>query len=272
MQQDNELMEDLTDAERAELQPAEKPEATAPPAADNSAADEANAKAAETLAEANRVLEQARVLREQAAAAANPPPPARDFAGELAALKDEYENGELDVDEYVAKRDVVRDALRAHEASAAEAAAREASTLQAQQQAWETEYRDFMQQEAHLQLHKPTLKALFDSAAVAGVQSGLGYKEALTAARDQIYADLGITLPNVELAVAQRAPKDRPRPTLGDLPAASSALDQSFVERLSGMDIEDLEERLAGMSQAQRDQFLAAQPGGLRDNPRGRQY
>ncbi len=59
------------------------------------------------------MLEQARVLREQAAAAANPPPPARDFAGELAALEDEYENGELDVDEYVAKRDVVRDALRA---------------------------------------------------------------------------------------------------------------------------------------------------------------
>lgn len=273
MPRDEHFDGDLTDAEREELedQQAGKP-AAQPAAVDGDAGAEAAARAAETLAEANRVLEQARQLSQQAELRANPPPPPRDFDKELGGLKDAYDNGELDIDEYVAQRDSVRDAQRdAQRAAESEAEAAAQAQQQAQQQ-WQVEYTEFMQSEAHAKLHGQAVKKMFDELAVAGVRDGKSYQNALIDARDQVYRELGFTLPNVDTAVAARATKDRPGPTLGDLPAAGGTLDSSFVERLASLDIEDLEERIAGMSTTQREQFLSAQPGGLRDNPRGRSF
>jgi len=67
----------------------------------------------EIVAERKAAEEEARKLREQLAVKAEPEKPAvkvRDFDAELKALKDQYKAGDLDMDEYLEKREEVTDA------------------------------------------------------------------------------------------------------------------------------------------------------------------
>jgi hypothetical protein len=220
-------------------------------------------------------MQQAQAAQQQAVAAQQEPAPApRDFNAELSALEARYDDGEIELKEFLRERDAVREAQLDARIAAQQAAAHAQQT----ERSWAEAYIGFFQgadAEANARLASPALKPGFDAIAVQLVQQGKSFDEALTEARRQVFEQVGIPLPGsrsadeaIAKAAQQRQPATRPGPGLGDMPAAAS-LATGAAQELDNLPIEDLEMRIARMSPTELDAYLASSEGGLRDNPRG---
>lgn len=289
--------DDLSDAERAAIEgtndigteaataaAAVAPAAAAPAPAqgDDGAASELR-EAANALTASAQAMQQihAAMSQQQAQAAAEPatpPPAARDFNAELAALEARYDDGELDMKEFMRERDAVREAQLEARMEAKLQAQQSAAQAQALEQSWASAYTGFFSgadAQVNARLATDALKPGFDALAVRLIAEGKTFDQALTEARRQVFEQIGIPLPTatsgedaVAKATAARQPAARPGPGLGDMPAAAS-LATGAAQELDNLPIEELEARIARMSPAEQEAYLASADGGLRDNPRG---
>lgn len=278
--------DDLSDAERAAIEegtdtgaePAQAPPAPAAtpapaPAEEDTATSELR-EAAHALTAAAQAMQQAQAAQQQPAAAQEPAPAPRDFEAELAALEAKYDDGEIEMKEFLRSRDAVREA----QMEAKLDARRAAEHAQQLEQSWAQAYMGFFQgpeAEVNARLASGVLKTGFDAIAVELVAQGKSFNEALTEARRQVFEQVGIPLPGsksaddaIAKATQQRQPANRPGPGLGDMPAAAS-LATGAAQELDNLKIEDLEMRIARMNPTELDAYLASAEGGLRDNPRG---
>ncbi len=279
--------DDLSDAERAAIEgntdtgaapapaPAPTPEPTPTPTpADDSATHELR-EAASALTAAAQALQQsqAQTAAQQQPAAQETAAAPRDFNAELVELETRYDDGQLDMKEFLRARD---------EVNRAQVAAEMAQQLSAQQQQqahqdWASAYVGFFsgaEAEANARLATDALKPGFDALAVRLVAEGKGYHEALTEARRVVFEQVGIPLPGavsrddaVAKALKDRQPGTRPGPSLGDLPTAAG-MATGAAEQLDSLPIEEMEARIARMSPTELEEFLASAEGGLRDYPR----
>lgn len=285
--------DDLSDAERAAIESetdtgaeAQPPAAAAPAPAAEPAREEPEDSATTELREAAHALTAAaEAMRQSQAQAASEPPPAaepppapRDFNAELAALEAKYDDGELDMKEFLRERDVLREAQIEARMEAKLQAQQSAAQAQQLEQSWASAYGAFFSgpdAEVNARLATDALKPGFDAIAVQLIAQGKSFDEALTEARKQVFTQIGIPLPSaasaedaIAKATSARQPAARPGPGLGDMPAAAS-LATGAAQELDNLGIEELENRIARMSPAELDAYLASSEGGLRDNPRG---
>ena len=280
--------EDMTAEERAVIEGSndegEAPRATAPPTEDADPAPAAPSgndeaadirEAAQAMREAAEAIKAASPKQEQAPPADDPAPPAaRDYNAELNTLRQRYEDGELEQAEYLDLRDEVRDARLRDQIRQEQVQ----SEQERAQERWAQAYTTFASDEANQRLMTGVLKPGFDQLALQNIQSGMDYEAALAAARDTIFDQLGLAKPGakeradkVADAVAQRAPKERPGPTLRDAPAADRDRGTNPNDDWDSLPIEELEKRLATASPERIEAYLADAPGGLRDNPKYRE-
>lgn len=281
----------IVDAAKAEDQAAKDAQAAAdaPVVADEPAPEPqpdpvaealaANAAEMRALREQIAAQEAARVAAEEAAAAANAPAP-RDYDAELAALTKKYEDDDdFTLEELrAAERAIVRDQAKAE--AAAELAAlteQQQSELAAAQEAaenarWESAKTTFFNDPGNAALIADPIKAAgFNAALSMAAQEGIAdYTEMLTKAREKVTG-----VPAVDTAAKLReAAFNRDKDanavaptTLRDVPNTSNPGDNPGAS-LDNLDISTLEDKLAQMSDADRDRYLAGAPGGLQDNPR----
>lgn len=279
--------DDLSDAERAAIEDendtgtaaAAQTVAEAPPAAQTPPAPEQDTSANELREAAHALTAAAQAMQAQARPAepaqqqAEAPAP-RNFEAELAALNVQYDDGELDVKDLIAKRDQIRDAQIEQRLMHQRVEQQQAQAQAAFASAY-TEFFGGAESIINARLGTDAIKPGFDALTVQLIQQGHAYKDALVEARKQVFEQIGIPLPtstNAQQAIADataaRAPKDRPGPTLADMPAAASLATGATAE-LDNLPIEQLEARIAAMNPQALEEYLASSEGGLRDNPRG---
>lgn len=270
--------------------PTPDPAAAAPAAANNDALMEQVSKATEAAtraAEAANELRQHQLAREQqaaaeaAAAAAAEAEKEPDWAAQQAELKEKLESGEITDDEYERERERIYDAKGDWKA---EQAARKATTelLDRRQQeeadrAWNTATAAFTADPANAaMLADPIRAAAFNAAVQLEAAKGFtSYADLLTRARDSLGVLGGVIQPANGADAIEKAKRERAAaaggnaPHLHRAPAAGEAIDRdNRFAHLDALDIDDLENAVSRMSEADLDAFLETAPGGLRDNPR----
>ncbi len=263
---------------------------------------QAEADAAKAQADADAA---AAAAKEQPASAAPAPTPFvpqyqvenRDFDAELAdvqakllALKTEYKAGNIDDDAYEAQFEALQDTrstLRVEQSSAKLTAE---LNQQNQDQQWAYLNKQFLSLPENAQIGanpilfsawETAMQVVVNEAAKAGtqltdwdlmaqarqklVEGGMLGSAAARAAPDA--APAAPVVPVVPEKPDRRAPlKDVPA-TLSTTPAAADALARPAAEHLADEDsIEDLEEKLASMSESARDRVLSQVPGGFVDD------
>lgn len=283
--------DNLTDEERQALAdtapPADDPPADpAPPAADPepeaappAAEDRLGAAADKLAAAADALATRAAPEPEPAPAAASEPEPApRDFDAELKGLQQQYDDGDLTLDEFIAKRDSVRDDRTASVVDAriaAENAKRQQEAADAaaanEKARWTQATTEFFKDPAHASLVDNPIKTAAFQAAIqeAGKQVPAGdFAAVLAKARELV----GGAAPADETRATREAKFQRQQqtpdapPSLRDVPNASSH--ETPGAALDAMAIDALEDVVAAMDPAARDRWLASAPGGLGDNAR----
>ena len=314
----NDDADDFTAAERAELdadtaaggaptgeQPAAAAPAAAAPAAadapaagaaaDTAAQDDATARAFQQLAEHQAATSQAlaevtKRLNPDPAPAAEPtpeaPPQEPNWDAEKAALKQKFDDGDIDDDQYEREREnlVERRAEWRADARVREGFARmeqeqqqrAAQTLEKQ---WNDSLASFMADEGNASfLGDHTRAAAFNAvlATVAQEKPDVGYPAMLAAAMNRTRTAFGMAVPNPQAdkdkiaeAVKNRQQTQTP-PDLSRAPQAGAAdMGEDKFAHLDGLDADALENALARMPESEIEDFLASAPGGLLDNPRG---
>lgn len=212
------------------------------------------------------------------------PEPPQDFAAERAKLKTAYDNGEIDQDEYLDKRDAITVAegayqgrLAAWETQVANAQetikANAEAAFTAEAQAWEKRNADFMAN---------PLRADMMQQAIAAVDKQTGYKlspaELFKKAEEVAFQAANYTPPAATPAptpsgktveeIAREALAGR-KPSAADTPATlrtapqAAGLDpnNAAYDTLDRLPISDLEDTLARMTPEQAAKFLADTPG-----------
>lgn len=207
-----------------------------------------------------------------------PADPARDFEAELKALKEEYEEGRLDMDEYLGKRDDIRDERSDARLEARLAAEREQQTAEqarlsqeATQQRWKDATTEFFADPTNAALVDNPIKTGAFQAAIqeAGKQVPQGDFNAVLAKARELVGGAPVSDVDVKLRDAKHQRikgEPEPAPTLRDVPNAASH--ETPGAMLDGMEISDLEDKVMQMTPEARDRWLATAPGGLGDNPR----
>lgn len=276
-------------ADKAEAQAAEEakraaevpPPTPEPEPAPDPIAEALAANAAETRALRERLeaQEAQRIADAEAAAAANAPPP-RDFEAERTALAkrfDEDDDFTLD-DRLAAEREIASaEAKQAAakefaEAQAAQRAQAEAAQAAAEDAKWEAAKARFFADPGNAALVDGRIKtagflAALEEAAAEGVTD---YDQVLVKAREKV---TGVPAVDTDKAVREAAfnrtkEANAVAPnTLRDVPNTSNPGDSPGAS-LDNLDISDLEDKLAAMTDADRERYLASAPGGLQDNPR----
>lgn len=268
-------------------QPQPDPEPEPEPEAQPSAADEAAAKLAEAASKLATVADtlttaqqQAAAQAQQAQAAAAEEAAARDFEKELAELDQQFEDGDLTQAEYQrrqraiiteqARAAALEDLRREREREAAEAAKR---VEQAAQEQWARATERFFSDPGNAKLVEDPIRQAAFSAAVnlvfAEHNGQIGYDEVLVKARERI---TGVPAVDAQKAIREAAfqrqqQAGEPPVTLRDVPGAANP-DTDPGASLDNLPIDQLEDALARMNEADRQKYLAGAPGGLRDNPR----
>jgi hypothetical protein len=205
----------------------------------------------------------------------------RDYAAELAAAKQAYEDGDLTQDAYDAQRDDIIEARLEAKVEAkltaqreADAAERAKQTEQQAEQAWQAAQGKFFADPGNAKLVEGNIaKAGFGAAvqeAFAEHGNTKSYDELLVIAREKITGVAAID-PNkaIKDAEAKRQLEARTTPaqTLREVPNSGDN-DSTPGSALDNLGISELEDALFQMSSAERARYLADAPGGLRDNPR----
>jgi hypothetical protein len=279
--------EDLTVAERAELEQQEETQQSAP------AQFQPPAAAAEPRDDDREVLLAATQAATQAAQAAtealrrqqqpvqteptpDPTPAQRDFNAEFAALKESYNAGNIDRDEYFEQRLTLE-----QQRSEALVEQRVAERLQqreqqASQQSWEQTYAGFLGQAENAKLTGPALNAAFNTAIQTLYQQdpAISHSELLAKARDQVFTEIGIPVPSaaetadkIAKAVSGRRAADPPPMDTGRIPQAGALTPSAQDAQLDDLPADQLEDWLA-RNPSKAEAYLEGAPGGLRDYPR----
>lgn len=239
------------------------------------------ANAAETRALRERIEADAAARAAEAAAlaAANAPPP-RDYDAELTAIAKKFEDDDdfTVEDRLAAERAIVRAQAKAEaEAELAtklaeqseQAAAAQASAEDAK---WAAAQAKFFADPGNAALVDGRIKtagfvAAIEEAAAEGITD---YDQILIKAREKITGTPAVDTDKAlrEAAFNRTKEANAVAPsTLRDVPNTSNPGDNPGAA-LDNLDISNLEDALAKMSDADRDRFLAGAPGGLQDNPR----
>jgi len=257
--------------------PAPEPAAAAAPIDDASArlVEAASRMAAAADAIAARAAEPA-----APAAPATPEPQPRDFNAELAALDQRFDDGDIDEAERRSEeRRILREQAQADaraEVERANAEARQRAEAQAAQDAeaaWDSAQTAFFADAGNAALVADPIKAAAFKAAVdvvfAEKQGAITYPDLLVEARTRVTGVAPVAKDNaVRNATHERlAAQDPGARSLRDIPAAGSN-DSAPGASLDHLPIDQLEDTLARMSDADRAAYLANAPGGLADNPR----
>ena len=278
------------DAESAEAQAAKDAEAKAAADAEAAAAaakpdpvaEALAAQAAETraLREKLEAQEAAAAAEKAAREAANAPAP-RDYAAEREALWQEFEDDDSGL--------TMAEALkRDREITAAEATAQTEAAVQkmlAEQQAsaaaasqaaedakWDAAQAKFFADPGNAALVATRIGvAAFREAVNEAAEEGVtDYDQILVKAREKVTGvpavDTAKAIKEAEFNRNKEANAVAPT-TLRDVPNTSNPGDNPGAS-LDNLDISQLEDALAKMSDADRDRYLANAPGGLQDNPR----
>lgn len=266
---------DMTDAERAALNPQDP----APPAPGNGTptpsdpptSDDPPAPAPDSLPEPPAPFIPATTA-----------PPPRDYASELSTVKQDLiglrqklNAGEIDDEQYFEQFETLSERKaqltidqRLHEDRVAQAAA-------TSEQAWNYMVDRFIDIPENAALRNPIVTAaweaamqeVFAEASQAGRQ--LSDWQLMQEGRAKLAAQ-GLIQPAAPAPAAAPAPSAPPprNPPMGNVPqqlsAAPSAADpgpRASAEALAGMDVEELESRLASLSDAARDELLRGTPG-----------
>lgn len=223
---------------------------------------------------------------------------ARDFAAErqaidqkyseqLATLKKQYqEDGLIDDDKYEAERERLIDA-RATEREALNVdrvkwETRAELTEEFAQHTWQQNVRTFLAAPENAilsrspeiqQLWQATMQRAVDESAVAGTPLKTD-AAIMEAGRNLLFQQLGLSAPASPPPVPPpadpkppaRVPKlDNLPPSIGALPGAAPNGAAMTGDELTGLDINDLERQMAGMSDAQLEALLRATPGAFVD-------
>lgn len=292
--------EDLTEAERAELEASdqEAQQAAADAEAAKAAAEQqqagtddddddddrgqdddravliATAKAATDAA--NAATEALRRQQQPPKPEPEPQPAARDFAAEEAALRQKYEDGEIDRDEFYDARLTLE-----RERSESLVETRVAERLQERdqqtvQQKWEGAYSAFLQDQANARLTGRALNAAFNTAIQEIFQQdpSITHDALLAKARDQVYTEIGVPVPSaqetrekIDNAVKGRRADEPPPMDTGRIPQAGSITPNAQDAQLDDLPADQLEDWLA-RNPSKAEEYLAGAPGGLRDHPR----
>lgn len=291
-----------TETKEAEQPPAvEDPDAAT--AARIEAAEDATARAmasiSETQAQTAAILADIAAAKSPTAApaAVDPETPAvpvePDWDAERKALRAKYDEGELDDDAYEQERENLierkaewkadqRASQIVEQRLQAEANAQSQRWQEARDQEWDAALKSFMDDKANAPILTNS-----DRNDVLNVMLQKVSNENPTAPFDAMFAEAAartrklLNLPGAEpdqgkqqqaavaKAVAARQPTSAP-PDMSRAPQAGMGNDRGdeFAD-LDNMDVDDLENRLARMSEADVLRYLETAPGGLLDNPRG---
>lgn len=210
-----------------------------------------------------------------------------DVNQQLAQLKAQYKGGDSDMTDeaYEAEFERLQDLKGDIRAAASTAALRQEFNQQSQDASWAWQQRHFLAATENAQLVSNRLlfgaweRAMQDAVDDAAQQGQtLTDWEVMQQGRQRL-VDAGLmagaaasAAPPPQTAAATAPPKpDRTPPlkdvppTLSGVPSAADIGSRSSAEELSTSDIEDLETRLAGMSDAQREALLRGVPGGFLD-------
>lgn len=262
--------------------PAGKEEPATPSPAD-SAADKLAA-AADRMSQAADAMAARSAQPTEPAAPAEEAPAPRDFDAELKALKQKYEDGDIeDQEEYEAQRDAIRDERTAarvladvqkqQEAAAAQAAKEAADAADA---AWAEDTKAFFADPGNAALIDDEVKQAAFNAAVAveyrNAKGQIDNQTLLAKARERITGVAPTAQENAdkirkETFEREKNAREAPATTLRDAPAAGGEGEQAGTA-LDNLPTSELEDALMGMTPEARDRFLENAPGGLRDNPR----
>lgn len=243
------------------------PAAATPPAEPAPAAEPTPAPAAETGPPPGTVFPQIAVGE------------ARDFDKELGDLKAKYRADEIDDDEYEDQRASIILAR-------AKAEVRAEMSGEFQQQSWENTVQVFLSQpENALLLRDEHMKALWQSSINAAAQTAANEGRALTdwqmlsEGRALLFKTIGIAggsaiAPDPAPAAPAASPKppvsppplNRLPPDIGSIPGAAPSGALETAESLAALDIQDLEARMAGMSEDQQQQILRTVAGAFIDD------
>jgi hypothetical protein len=287
--------EDLTEAERAELEAGdhEAQQAAADAEAARTAAqqqagtddddDDQDDDRAVLIATAKAATDAANAATEALRRQQQPPQPdpeqqpaARDFAAEEAALRQKYEDGEIDRDEFYDARLTLE-----RERSESLVETRVAERLQQRdqqtvQQQWEGAYAAFLQDQANARLTGRALNAAFNTAIQEIFQQdpSITHDALLAKARDQVYNEIGVPVPSaqetrekIDKAVKGRRADEPPPMDTGRIPQAGSITPNAQDAQLDDLPADQLEDWLA-RNPSKAEEYLAGAPGGLRDHPR----
>lgn len=200
---------------------------------------------------------------------------ARDFAAELQSLKEQFNDGKIDDDQYEAARDEIVVAR-------AQAATTEALRQEFAEQAWATNCKAFLQRpENATLLRSKEIQGLWQQAMQMAVENAAAEGkvltddwEILTAGRDLLFQQMGLsaevppagqTAPAADPPRPNRAPPlaDAP-PSLANAPAAPPGTKET-ADALADLSIIELEQRMAGMTEQQQEALLASVPGAFID-------
>ena len=204
------------------------------------------------------------------------------YQGELGQLKDRFNSGDLDDDEYETERERViqarqdeRDNLtvdRVKYETRAELAQDFAN------QSWQQNVKTFLADPENAiigrsvgmqKLWQDHMQTVVNEAGAAG-QPPPSDLELMAAARTSLMQELGLSAaPKVEAPAStkptHKAPKlDDLPPSMGTGPGASPGI-AATTEELAGMEITALEQQMAGMSEAQMDKLLRSTAGAFVD-------
>jgi len=267
--------------------------AAATAAAEKTAADAAAAAAAEEPKpdKGAAALEAAAAALTRVAdtvAAQNAPKPEaptekpRDFAAEKVALKEQLDKGEIDEDAYDAKREKILE-----DAADFRADQRIATRMQQQREAdvqanWETTVDSFSKDPTNAKLYDSPVRNAAFNAMVHIVAKELprgSHTQWLTEARDRVLKEFGFNTtaadPAATAAALKKAQDERdaaagkkPPVSIAQAPAAGAGDMPSGHQQLDSLPISDLEDAMARLPADKLEEYLAAAPGGLKDNPK----
>lgn len=277
---------DLTDAEKAALEgfdddgnPIEKPPVDgADPAAAPEGAEGAGEDPAPVTTPAETPAAAAPAAQDRGTGVPFPQVPAaeaRDFAAELQSLKEQFNDGKIDDDQYEAARDEIVVAR-------AQAATTEALRQEFAEQAWATNCKAFLQRpENATLLRSKEIQGLWQQAMQMAVENAAAEGkvltddwEILTAGRDLLFQQMGLSadVPAAgPAAPAAEPPKPNRAPPLGDAPPslanapAAPPGTKETADSLADLGIVELEQRMAGMTEQQQEALLASVPGAFID-------
>lgn len=262
---------DAAEAARLAAEEANKPD----PTAEALAAQAAEARA---LRERIEAMEAAAAAEKAARdAAANPP---RDYEAERAALQKRYDEDddytteqwrkdEREIDRAEAKAEAMADVQRQvqEQAEAARKAAESAEDAR-----WDAAKAKFFADPENAKLVADKIRtagfvAAIEEAAGEGITD---FDQILVKAREKVTGvpavDTSKALRDAQFQRDKDANAVAPN-TLRDVPNTSNPGDTPGAS-LDNLDISDLEDALARMSDADRERYRASAPGGLQDNPR----